>query len=94
MWTPKLSWNNSRCIVSHKNVYFDCLRLLQSGPLSLNQEIHVNKWTEPKGYNTGIKIFNPVLKQKVPLILNREKCASWYSCGPTVYDSAHIGHAS
>lgn len=50
-------------------------------------------WTRPSGYDTGIKVFNSLTKQKEPLILAREKVATWYSCGPTVYDHAHLGHA-
>lgn len=37
--------------------------------------------------------FNSLTKQKEPLILTREGVATWYSCGPTVYDHAHLGHA-
>lgn len=36
---------------------------------------------------------NSLSKTKEPLIL-KNKMASWYMCGPTVYDEAHIGHAS
>lgn len=50
-------------------------------------------WTRPSGYDTGVKVFNSLTKQKEPLILAREKVATWYSCGPTVYDHAHLGHA-
>lgn len=51
------------------------------------------KWLRPSGYDTGIKVYNSLTKQKEPLILAREKVATWYSCGPTVYDHAHLGHA-
>ncbi|XP_055386851.1 probable cysteine--tRNA ligase, mitochondrial [Condylostylus longicornis] len=52
-------------------------------------------WIMPKcGYDTGIKIYNCITKTKVPLILQSNKVTSWYTCGPTVYDSTHIGHAS
>uniref|UniRef100_A0A8C6WT07 cysteine--tRNA ligase n=1 Tax=Neogobius melanostomus TaxID=47308 RepID=A0A8C6WT07_9GOBI len=51
------------------------------------------KWTRPSGYDAGVKVFNSLTKQKEPLILAREKVATWYSCGPTVYDHAHLGHA-
>ncbi|XP_063981886.1 probable cysteine--tRNA ligase, mitochondrial [Diachasmimorpha longicaudata] len=50
-------------------------------------------WTQPVGYETGISIYNPIMKKKVPLILKNHNTATWYTCGPTVYDSAHIGHA-
>ncbi|KAJ8723160.1 hypothetical protein PYW08_003072 [Mythimna loreyi] len=52
------------------------------------------KWLMPNGNPTGAYIYNCVADQKVPVILNDPHIATWYSCGPTVYDSAHIGHAS
>lgn len=53
-----------------------------------------SSWIQPKGYDTGIKIYNCVAKKKVPFITNKPNIISWYSCGPTVYDSAHVGHGS
>ncbi|XP_046482968.1 cysteine--tRNA ligase, mitochondrial isoform X1 [Neodiprion pinetum] len=50
-------------------------------------------WIQPTGFDTGIVVYNPIVKSKVPLITRNEGYASWYMCGPTVYDSAHIGHA-
>ncbi|XP_055764105.1 probable cysteine--tRNA ligase, mitochondrial isoform X2 [Salvelinus fontinalis] len=51
------------------------------------------KWTRPTGYDTGLKTYNSLTKQKEPLVLAKEGIATWYSCGPTVYDHAHLGHA-
>ncbi|XP_026219363.1 probable cysteine--tRNA ligase, mitochondrial [Anabas testudineus] len=51
------------------------------------------RWIKPSGFDTGLKVFNSLAKQKEPLILAREGLATWYSCGPTVYDHAHLGHA-
>ncbi|RZC38148.1 cysteine--tRNA ligase, mitochondrial [Asbolus verrucosus] len=51
-------------------------------------------WIKPEGYDTGIKVFNCVTRDKQPLIVKNKNLVSWYTCGPTVYDSAHIGHAS
>ncbi|XP_051799324.1 probable cysteine--tRNA ligase, mitochondrial isoform X2 [Acanthochromis polyacanthus] len=51
------------------------------------------KWVKPSGFDTGLKTYNSLTKQKEPLILAREGVATWYSCGPTVYDHAHLGHA-
>ncbi|XP_036947061.1 probable cysteine--tRNA ligase, mitochondrial [Acanthopagrus latus] len=50
-------------------------------------------WIRPAGFDTGLKTFNSLTKQQEPLILAREGVATWYSCGPTVYDHAHLGHA-
>ncbi|XP_023954565.2 probable cysteine--tRNA ligase, mitochondrial [Bicyclus anynana] len=51
------------------------------------------KWLMPNGNPTGAYVYNCVAEEKVPIILNDPTIATWYSCGPTVYDSAHIGHA-
>ncbi|XP_046886770.1 cysteine--tRNA ligase, mitochondrial isoform X2 [Hypomesus transpacificus] len=50
-------------------------------------------WTKPTGFDTGLTTYNSLTKQKEPLILAQEGIATWYSCGPTVYDHAHLGHA-
>ncbi|CAK1555263.1 unnamed protein product [Leptosia nina] len=47
----------------------------------------------PYGNPVGVYVYNCVAEERVPIILNDPKIATWYSCGPTVYDSAHIGHA-
>ncbi|XP_056157288.1 probable cysteine--tRNA ligase, mitochondrial isoform X2 [Lampris incognitus] len=52
-----------------------------------------SQWTKPTGFDTGVKTYNSLTKQKEPLILARDGVATWYSCGPTVYDHAHLGHA-
>ncbi|KAI1885335.1 hypothetical protein AGOR_G00219080 [Albula goreensis] len=51
------------------------------------------KWERPTGHDTGLKTYNSLTKRKEPLILAKERTATWYSCGPTVYDHAHLGHA-
>lgn len=51
-------------------------------------------WIQPEGYDTGIKVYNCITKTKVPLVVANKSCVTMYTCGPTVYDSAHIGHAS
>ncbi|KAG4071083.1 hypothetical protein HA402_002755 [Bradysia odoriphaga] len=59
------------------------------------KSFHSKHWIQPSvGYDTNIKIFNPITRTEVPLILKRKDTASWYMCGPTVYDSTHIGHGS
>lgn len=43
-----------------------------------------NKWVRPSGFDTGLKTFNSLTKQKEPLILAREGVATWY--GMSSYD--------
>uniref|UniRef100_A0A8D8WQI0 cysteine--tRNA ligase n=1 Tax=Cacopsylla melanoneura TaxID=428564 RepID=A0A8D8WQI0_9HEMI len=52
-----------------------------------------SKWSLPTGYDTGIKVYNPITKSKVPFVIQDKNHLKWYACGPTVYDSPHIGHA-
>ncbi|XP_076645259.1 cysteine--tRNA ligase-like protein, mitochondrial isoform X1 [Halictus rubicundus] len=52
------------------------------------------QWVKPVGYETNIKVYNTATKCTVPLILKNKNYLTWYVCGPTVYDSAHIGHAA
>ncbi|XP_069061221.1 probable cysteine--tRNA ligase, mitochondrial isoform X2 [Pleurodeles waltl] len=50
-------------------------------------------WVPPAGYPTGIHVYNSLTRTKEPLVLARPGVVTWYSCGPTVYDHAHLGHA-
>ncbi|XP_069323676.1 probable cysteine--tRNA ligase, mitochondrial isoform X3 [Eulemur rufifrons] len=50
-------------------------------------------WLRPAGQDTGVQVYNSLTKRKEPLIVACAGAASWYSCGPTVYDHAHLGHA-
>ena len=47
---------------------------------------------------TTLNIYNSLTSKKEHLIQNdqeknEKKILTWYSCGPTVYDDAHLGHA-
>ncbi|XP_012666966.1 probable cysteine--tRNA ligase, mitochondrial isoform X2 [Otolemur garnettii] len=50
-------------------------------------------WLRPAGQDTGVQVYNSLTGRKEPLVVERAGTASWYSCGPTVYDHAHLGHA-
>eukprot|EP00195_Chlamydomonas_chlamydogama_P001473 CAMPEP_0202920984 /NCGR_PEP_ID=MMETSP1392-20130828/77139_1 /ASSEMBLY_ACC=CAM_ASM_000868 /TAXON_ID=225041 /ORGANISM="Chlamydomonas chlamydogama, Strain SAG 11-48b" /LENGTH=790 /DNA_ID=CAMNT_0049614513 /DNA_START=176 /DNA_END=2548 /DNA_ORIENTATION=+ len=63
----------------------------------------VREWYPPEGCPSngtqqyqGITVYNSLVDEKVPFIPAAgagSKQISWYTCGPTVYDSAHLGHA-
>ncbi|GES93051.1 cysteinyl-tRNA synthetase [Rhizophagus clarus] len=40
-----------------------------------------------------LKLYNSLTRSKVDFIPKNGKQITWYNCGPTVYDSSHIGHA-
>lgn len=61
---------------------------------SISLSARTTKWIEPTGFRTPVSVHNSLTKCKVPFITRNKNFVYWYSCGPTVYDSAHIGHAS
>ncbi|XP_063068223.1 probable cysteine--tRNA ligase, mitochondrial [Engraulis encrasicolus] len=69
-----------------------CIRSVASRHCSSAPSIE-GKWLKPAGFDTGLTVYNSLTKRKEPLILAEEGVAKWYSCGPTVYDHAHLGHA-
>ncbi|XP_028156308.1 cysteine--tRNA ligase, cytoplasmic isoform X4 [Ostrinia furnacalis] len=40
-----------------------------------------------------LKLFNSLTRQKEEFVCSNGNKVSWYSCGPTVYDASHMGHA-
>jgi hypothetical protein len=55
-------------------------------------------WAMPQNTNSlhpKLKIYNSLTRSKTPFVpIDREgKRITWYACGPTVYDDAHLGHA-
>ena len=59
-------------------------------------------WTAPMAQpasssETGqLMLLNSLIDKKVPFVPSAgkdSKTITWYTCGPTVYDSAHLGHA-
>ncbi|KAH9286699.1 Cysteine--tRNA ligase, cytoplasmic [Echinococcus granulosus] len=40
-----------------------------------------------------LKLYNSLSNSKVAFVPKRGKDVTWYCCGPTVYDSSHMGHA-
>lgn len=38
-------------------------------------------------------IKNSLTNKKEEFILHKDRSNNWYSCGPTIYDDAHLGHA-
>ncbi len=52
-------------------------------------------WSEPKTQaETPLLVKNSFTNTKVSFVPgNNAKQVTWYSCGPTVYDASHMGHA-
>jgi cysteinyl-tRNA synthetase len=52
----------------------------------------------PHNQNTlhpTLRVYNSLTRSKTPFVpIDRDgKRVTWYACGPTVYDDAHLGHA-
>lgn len=69
-------------------------RIFSTGSIGIQNS---SEWQKPDAidaYDTGITVYNCVHRGNVPFILrNAHNYLTWYTCGPTVYDDAHIGHA-
>ena len=54
-------------------------------------------WSPPERkdgqYITGLRLYNSLTRQKEEFIPQNGNRILWYSCGPTVYDASHMGHA-
>lgn len=71
-----------------------------SVPSIRNMSKIVREWQAPVGVQeaagSGLCIYNSLIDEKVPFIPAAgpsSKQITWYTCGPTVYDAAHMGHA-
>jgi cysteinyl-tRNA synthetase len=63
--------------------------------ISLINKSNINKILS-SSLSSTIKIKNSLIETNAAnttISLDRDKSLTWYSCGPTVYDSAHLGHA-
>nr|CAD7395991.1 unnamed protein product [Timema cristinae] len=51
-------------------------------------------WEAPEQIKRpGLKLYNSLTRQKEDFVPQDGNRVTWYSCGPTVYDSSHMGHA-
>lgn len=56
------------------------------------------RWQLPQGspsdtHEHQLRILNSFTRKKELFKSNNDKIVQWYSCGPTVYDVSHLGHA-
>ncbi|XP_034093153.1 cysteine--tRNA ligase, cytoplasmic [Gymnodraco acuticeps] len=51
-------------------------------------------WSPPAGTDVPhLRLYNSLTRAKEPFVPQRGNKVTWYSCGPTVYDASHMGHA-
>ncbi|XP_059608500.1 cysteine--tRNA ligase, cytoplasmic [Phlebotomus argentipes] len=47
----------------------------------------------PERPRAQLRLYNSLTRQKEPFVPLEGNTVKWYSCGPTVYDASHMGHA-
>ncbi|EIN11529.1 hypothetical protein PUNSTDRAFT_131692 [Punctularia strigosozonata HHB-11173 SS5] len=54
-----------------------------------------SSWTPPtrRTEEPVLKVYNSLTRSKTDFIPEDGRHVKWYNCGPTVYDSSHMGHA-
>lgn len=51
-------------------------------------------WSSPSESDKPVlKLFNSLTRKKEKFVPQDNNNVTWYSCGPTVYDASHMGHA-
>ncbi|XP_035538198.1 cysteine--tRNA ligase, cytoplasmic isoform X1 [Morone saxatilis] len=51
-------------------------------------------WSPPAGTDVPqLRLYNSLTRAKEPFVPQKGNKVTWYSCGPTVYDASHMGHA-
>ncbi len=51
-------------------------------------------WSPPEGTKVPpLMLLNSLTKKKEVFVPRTGRRVDWYSCGPTVYDASHMGHA-
>lgn len=48
---------------------------------------------QPLEGESDLYLYNSLTRQKEKFVPQQKKQIKWYSCGPTVYDASHMGHA-
>ncbi|AMD19573.1 HCL578Cp [Eremothecium sinecaudum] len=63
---------------------------------SSTSKIAQPKWIKPDAIKEqpALKLYNSLTRNKDEFVpISKSRKVTWYSCGPTVYDAAHMGHA-
>lgn len=66
-----------------------------TGELQLNMTKREQPaWEVPKqAQRPQLRLYNSLTRRKETFVPLEGNNVTWYSCGPTVYDASHMGHA-
>eukprot|EP00941_MAST-03F_sp_MAST-3F-sp1_P002967 g2967.t1 len=73
-----------------KGVLKGTARFLRLRPLQIPHTFHISYRSHS---SSSVSIRNSVNGKLEPIQCSSDGILRWYNCGPTVYDSAHLGHA-
>ncbi|KAI7833870.1 tRNA synthetases class I (C) catalytic domain-containing protein [Kickxella alabastrina] len=97
---PAINLFNHCLLLSKVSRTYTCTSSLQTHSTNREESMsftnnNSSPWIQPEASqsHTGLVVFNSLTKSKIPFIPREGNYVSWYGCGPTVYDSSHIGHA-
>lgn len=87
-----------RTIPYHSNISLQksvaVVQVFQVSSMSNKVKKTQPKWTPPEGTEVPqLKLYNSLTRQKELFVPQNGRRVLWYSCGPTVYDASHMGHA-
>ena len=63
--------------------------------MSASSKVTQPKWFAPEPVDppAPLRLYNSLTRSKDVFVPMKGKRVTWYSCGPTVYDASHMGHA-
>lgn len=62
--------------------------------MSTKKPVQQPPWLKPAAVSAPVlKIYNSLTRNKEEFVSQKHNFISWYCCGPTVYNHAHMGHA-
>jgi len=72
----------------------DLNQTISSLKMCSNKQANASLWKAPQESNEAkLRLYNSFTKKKELFIPINGNEVRWYSCGPTVYDKSHMGHA-
>ena len=86
---------NSLCAV-HSVILVRRMSVCEDNQNPKSESSHKPAWQPPSeeiSFKDRLHLYNSITRRKDLFIPSRSNIVTWYSCGPTVYDSSHMGHA-
>lgn len=81
-------------ILKNNNLYYKFYSNMESTTADKKWIHPIDNLKDKQVFRTGLMVHNSLSKNKEEFITkDGGRTVTWYMCGPTVYDAAHLGHA-